>query len=87
MRAKGTTRGDGPPAGVRIPTPHGCDRFTKTRGNGPRLRRRHVRRNQSALPTAHEGYPNVVLSRSRRTRDSETCRDGIVPEIYPNRRN
>lgn len=70
MRAKGEARGDGPPAGIRIPVADGRDWSTQARGNGSRLRGRYARRDQSAVLASYEGHSYVVLSRSRGARDS-----------------
>ena len=61
MRAKGTSGGDGPPAGVRVPAVNRRDGITPTRGDGPRVRRRHAGRDQPAVLAPHEGHPHVVL--------------------------
>lgn len=68
MRTKGTTRGNGPQAGVCVPTPSRRDRSFETRGYGPRLRGRHAGRNKSAVSASHESHSHVVFPRNGRAR-------------------
>lgn len=78
MRAKSATRGDGSPAGIHVPVAGGRDRITEARRNGPCLRGRYARRNQSAFLAAHEGHSHVVLPGGRRAGNPTIDRDGTV---------